>query len=318
MVPQTIRCMSDFKIHFLGVGSATPSLRHLPSCQIIDFRGKLYMVDCGEGAQLGMRRMKLKFSRLEQIFISHLHGDHFFGLPGLLSTMALHDKGGKVCVHLPEQGVKWLTNTMDLFCHERPYDLEIKAIPQNGGIIHEEKSLTVEAIPLQHRIACTGFIFREGKKSRHLRGDMVKWLQIPIAQLKDIKEGADYISEDGKVYTNEMLTTDADQSVSYAYCSDTIYLPELYEKLKGVDAIYHETTYLETDKAKAKERFHSTAAEAARVAVDAGAKRLIMGHYSKSYHDLSGHINEATAEAKKLGATALEITASDEGLTINL
>lgn len=293
-------------------------MRHLPSCQVIDFRGKLYMIDCGEGGQLGMRRMKLKFSRLEHIFISHLHGDHFFGLPGLLSTMALHGKGGTVTVHLPEQGVKWLRETMDMFCRERPYELIIDPIPAEGGIVLEEKSLTVEAVPLQHRVACTGFIFREGAKLRHLRGDMVDWLQIPIAQLKGIKEGADYTAPDGKTYANELLTTDPIPSASYAYCSDTIYMPELHERLKGVDAIYHEATYLEADKEKAKARFHSTAAEATRVAAAAGAKQLILGHYSKSYPDLSGHQAEAEEEARKLGADQMKITTADEGLTIEL
>ncbi|MDE6542965.1 MAG: ribonuclease Z [Muribaculaceae bacterium] len=310
--------MSDFKIHYLGVGSATPSMRHLPSCQVIDFRGKLYMIDCGEGAQLSMRRMGLKFSRLEHIFISHLHGDHFFGLPGLLSTLALHDKGGKLIVHLPEQGVKWLKETMDMFCRERPYELEIKVIPPEGGILLEEKALTIEAFPLQHRVACTGFIFREAQKPRHLRGDMVKWLQIPVAQLKAIKEGADYTTPDGKVYSNEMLTTEADRAASYAYCSDTVYMPELHKRLAGIDVIYHEATYLDTEKEKAKARFHSTAAEATRVAAAAGAKRLVLGHYSKAYPGLSGHIEEAEKEALKLGAELMEITAADEDMTINL
>lgn len=310
--------MSEFKVHYLGVGSATPSLRHQPSSQVIEFRGRLYMIDCGEGAQLGMRKMRLKFSRLEHIFISHLHGDHFFGLPGLLSTLALHGKGGTLTVHLPEQGVEWLTETMEMFCRERPYKLIINAIPPSGGLLLEEKSLTVEAIPLRHRIACTGFIFREGAKSRHLRGDMIKWLQIPVGQIKEIKEGADYIAPDGKVFTNDMLTTDADPSGSYAYCSDTIFMPDLHKRLAGVNVVYHETTYLEEDKEKAKARFHSTAAEACRVAAAAGARHLVMGHYSKSYPDMAGHIAEAEKECLSLGAETMRITAADEGLTIDL
>lgn len=310
--------MSDFKVHYLGVGSATPSLRHQPSCQVIDFRGKLFMIDCGEGAQLMMRRMKIKFSRLEHIFISHLHGDHFFGLPGLLSTLALHDKGGRVTVHLPEQGVGWLKETMDMFCRERPYELEIVPIPKAGGVILEEKALTVEAFPLEHRVPCTGFIFREAPRQRHLRGDMVKWLQIPVSQLQKIKDGADYTTPEGKTFTNGQLTTPAEPAASYAYCSDTIYMPELYRKLKGVTTIYHETTYLEADKEKAKARYHSTAAEAVDVAAAAGASQLVMGHYSKSYPCVAGHIEEAQKEALKLGAELMRITAADEGMTLDL
>lgn len=307
--------MTNFKIYYLGVGSATPSLLHQPSCQVIDFRGRLFMVDCGEGAQLGMRRMKLKYSRLEHIFISHLHGDHFFGLPGLLSTMALHEVGGKITVHLPADGVDWLLDTMNRFCTQRSYELIIEPIPAKGGLIYGDESLSVEAFPLRHRIPCTGFLFRSAPGLRKLKKDMVEWLDIPIALRQGIKRGDDYITPDGRLFENARLTDPGLPASSYAYCSDTNFYPAVAQFIKPVDVIYHETTYLERDHDKATQRFHSTAAEAVDIAAMAGARRLVMGHYSKSYNDTLEHIEEAAAEAVKLNYD-LEITAATEGTII--
>lgn len=307
--------MNAFKIHYLGVGSATPSNLHMPSCQVIDFRGRLFMIDCGEGAQLAMRRMHLKFSRLEHIFISHLHGDHFFGLPGLLSTMALHDTGGNVIVHMPRQGVEWLRNTMDMFCYHRSYDLVIEPIDPDGGVVYADDALTITAFPLTHRVPCTGFEFRSAPGLRHLRKDMVEWLDIPIKLRHAIKEGADYVTDDGRRFENDRLTTPGEPSDSYAYCSDTVFDPGIARYIKPVETIYHEATYLESEKHKARDRFHSTAAQAVKVAVEAQAKRLVIGHYSKSYPGIEGHLLEAQAEARALGSD-LEIIAANEGLTL--
>lgn len=304
--------MTDFKVYFLGVGSATPSLIHQPSCQVIDFRGKLFMIDCGEGAQLGMRRMKLKYSRIEHIFISHLHGDHFFGLPGLLSTMALHDIGGKVTVHIPAEGVEWLQKTMDMFCSHRSYELVIEPIEANGGLILDDKSLSVHAFPLRHRVPCTGFLFRVKPGLRHLRKDMVDWLDIPIALRQSIKEGASYTTPDGRLFDNSMLTTPGSPGASYAYCSDTIFDLSVAEQIRRVDVLYHEATYLEQERDKAKQRYHSTASDAVKVAMAAQAKKLILGHYSKSYVDSAGHLAEALAEAHKNNCS-LEIFTANEG-----
>lgn len=285
--------MAQFQVNILGCGSATPSLRHLPSCQVIDFRDKLMMIDCGEGAQLSMRRMKIKFSRLNNIFISHLHGDHCLGLPGLLSTLSLHDISGTVTVHTFAEGAEILSKTIDFFCRERSYELKFNIIKPEKTIIYEDKAMIVETFPLYHRVPCTGFIFREKPKLRHLRGDMIRFFEIPVSQLYSIKEGADYITPDGKVIENSRLTTDADPSVSYAYCSDTLYDPRVAEAVKGVDVIYHEATYDDAEMAKAHQRGHSTAGEAARIARQAGASKLILGHFSKSYLSEDKHLADA-------------------------
>lgn len=260
------------------------SARHQPSCQVVDFRDKLFMIDCGEGAQSWFRRMGLKFSRLGHIFISHLHGDHVFGLPGLLSTMSLHDVQGTVTIHIFKEGAELLKSWMDFFNRQSSFEIIYDIIePGERRVIYEDSGLTVETFPLYHRIPCTGFIFREKPKARHLRGDMVKFLGIPVSQLQAIKNGADYVKPDGTVVPNDRLTTPADPSVSYAYCSDTMYDKRVARDVAGVDTIYHEATYHSSLEATARERGHSTSLQAAVTARDAGASRLIIGHFSKRY-----------------------------------
>lgn len=276
--------MAKFQVNILGCGSATPSARHQPSCQVIDFRDKLFMIDCGEGAQSAFRRMGLKFSRLGHIFISHLHGDHVFGLPGLLSTMSLHGVQGRVTIHVFPDGARLLKSWMDYFNRQSTFEIVYDIIePGERKVIYEDTGLTVETFPLYHRIPCTGFIFREKPKLRHLRGDMIKFFNVPVSALKSIKEGADYVTPDGEVIDNARLTTPADASVSYAYCSDTMYDPRVVKDIAGVDTVYHEATYHSSLLSTAVERGHSTSLQAATVARDAGANRLIIGHYSKRY-----------------------------------
>ena len=287
--------MAEFSVNILGCGSATPSLRHLPSCQVINYRERLLMVDCGEGAQLGMRRNHLKFSRLTDIFISHLHGDHCLGLPGLLSTLALHETGGTVTVHTFAEGADLFRQVVDFFCRERSYELKFNVITPDTGIIYDDDSLTVETIPLYHRVKCTGFIFREKPKLRHINREMIDFYNVPVSKRHAIKEGADFITPDGQIIANERLTTPANPSVSYAYCSDTSFNPRLAEALQGVDVIYHEATYANDNASKAAQRGHATAAEAAEIARLAGAKLLIIGHFSKSYLNEDAHLAEARA-----------------------
>lgn len=308
--------MAQMELNILGCGSATPTARHLPSSQVIDIRDNLYMIDCGEGAQINLRRQHLKFSRLHNIFLSHLHGDHCLGLPGLLSTMSLNKIGGTVTIHTFADGADILSRVMDYFCRERSFELKFNIIDPSGSqLIYEDNAITVETIPLYHRVPCVGFIFREKPKSRHLRGDMVKFYNIPTYRLSAIKSGEDYVTPDGTFIANERLTTDPDPSLSYAYCSDTQYDPRVAEAVKGVDVIYHEATYTDLHAAKAAARGHSTASEAARTARDAGAKLLILGHYSKSYPDEETHLAEARAifpatiaanEGLKVDITAIE------------
>ncbi len=265
--------MAKFQVNILGCGSATPTARHQPSCQVVDFRDKLFMIDCGEGAQLMFRRLGLKFSRLNHIFISHLHGDHLFGLPGLLSTMALHQISGSVTVHIFRDGARLMKEWMDFFNRNSPFEIIYDIIEEGERrIVYEDSGLTVETFPLYHRTPCSGFIFREKPKQRHLRGDAVRFHNVPVSQLKNIKDGGDYVKDDGTVIPNAMLTTDADPSMSYAYCSDTMMDKRVAADIKGVDTVYHEATYDDSLEAMASERGHSTARQAALIAAGAGLR----------------------------------------------
>lgn len=303
--------MGQFEIDILGCGSATPSARHNPSCQIINFRGRLMMIDCGEGAQVEMRRMKLSFARLSHIFISHMHGDHVFGLPGLLSTMALHDKGGCVDIWLPADGVQVMKSITDYFCRESPFEIRYHPVEGEGGELFCDHALSVSAFPLYHRVACYGYIFREQPKPRHINGEMVRFYNVPVAQLARLKEGADFVTPDGEVIANNRLTTPADPAVSYAYCSDTVFSEKVAQAVKGVDLLYHEATYDDTFADKARERGHSTAREAAIIARMAGVKQLMIGHYSKRYVDTDLLVSQAREEFDA-------VIPADEGLRVEL
>lgn len=286
--------MTNFDVHILGCGSATPSLRHLPACQVINFRERLLMVDCGEGAQLSMRRQRLKFSRLTDVFISHLHGDHFLGLPGLLSTLALHQEGGAITIHTTAEGERLLRTIMNVLCRDTSFDLRYNIFDASkGGVLLDDKNLTVTAFPLYHRVPCYGFRFDEKPKSRHIKGDTVRFYNIPHYRINDIKAGADFVTSDGRIIPNEVLTTDADPSGSYAYCSDTAFDTRVADAVKGVDVLYHEATYGDDSAHKAAPRGHSTAREAAEIARLAGARELVLGHFSKIYLDETPLVEQA-------------------------
>lgn len=304
--------MTQFSVNILGCGSASPSSRHQPSCQVVDFRGNLFMIDCGEGAQSQMNRFHLKGNRLAHIFISHLHGDHVLGLPGLLSTLDLNQKNGSVTIHTFPEGIKILRQITDFFCEYSSFDIIYEPVSHNGGRVFENNALTIDAFPLDHSKPCVGYLFREKEKMRHLNGEMAEFFNIPISQRAAIRAGADFVTPDGQVIDNRRLTFDPDPTVSYAYCSDTRFMPSLAQRLRGVDTIYHEATYDDTKADKAKMRGHSTAGEAAAVARDAGAKRLILGHFSKSYHDENIHLQQAKAVFPG------EVIIANEGMKIDL
>lgn len=277
--------MAEFSVYTLGCGSAKPTLKHQPSCTIVDHHDTLYMIDCGEGAQRSFQMQRLKFSRLRHIFLTHLHGDHVLGLPGLVSSLALGGIGGKLTIHTFAEGEKILRQVFDFFAHDLSYNLEFNIIKPEDKIILETPTLTVRTVKLRHRVPAVGYIFEEKPKLRHIRRDMIDFHQIPKTRIRDIKAGDDYIKPDGTVIHNKMLTTDATPSYSYAHISDTIYMPEIAEKIGSVDLLFHETTYLEENSAEAKARFHSTAKQAATVARDAKARYLLTGHYSSRYSE---------------------------------
>ncbi|MCH5241311.1 MAG: ribonuclease Z [Muribaculaceae bacterium] len=303
--------MSTFTVHTLGCGSARPSLRHQPSCTVVEHRGSLYMIDCGEGAQLGFMRQRLSFSKLRHVFLTHLHGDHVLGLPGLVSTLALSGNGGELTVHTFEEGAKQLKQMIDYFCRDTPFDLNFNIIEPEEKIILDTKSLTIRTIPLNHRVPTVGFVFEEKPKLRHINAEMTTYHQVPISMMKRIKEGEDYVKPDGTVIPNSWLTTDADPSLSYAHIGDTAYMPEIARKIGPVDLMFHETTYLEDLAADAKSRGHSTAKQAAMMAKSANVKQLLTGHYSSRYNDDTPFLKEAQEIFPN-------VILNKEGLRINL
>ena len=285
--------MSTFKIHTLGCGSAKPTLRHQPSSTVVEHRENLFMIDCGEGAQLAFQRQRLKFSRLRHIFLTHLHGDHVLGLPGLISTLGLGGAGGQLTIHTFAEGKKIMQKILNFFARELPFQVDYNVIEPAEGIILDTPSLTVRTIPLQHRVPTVGFVFEEKEKLRHIRREMIDFHQIPNFRIRAIKEGEDFIKPDGTIVPNEILTSAPTPSLSYAHMSDTAYMPELAEKIGPVDLLFHETTYVEQHLAEAAPRGHSTARQAAMVARDAGAKALLTGHYSSRYNDDTIFLDEA-------------------------
>lgn len=304
--------MSYFSVTILGCGSATPTLRHNPSAQLVTYRQQAMLIDCGEGTQLQLRRYGCSFAKISHIFLSHLHGDHFLGLPGLLSTMALHDVGGTVTIHTFAEGAALIRNILDLVCRDRPYTLKFDIIdPKNPGIVYSDSQLEVEAFPLYHRVPCVGYIFREKPKKRHINGEAAKFYGVPHYAMESLREGADLELPDGRVIANSLLTKDPDRAMSYAYCSDTTYDPRVAEAVRGVDVLYHEATYGDNMEAKAKPRGHSTARQAARIAEMAGAGKLVIGHYSKTVENPAILVAEASEEFKN-------VIAANEGLVLNL
>ena len=288
--------MEPFKIHILGCGSALPTLKHNASSQLIEMRGKCFMVDCGEGAQMQFRRSHIHFSKLNAIFISHMHGDHCFGLMGLLSTLGMLGRTSKLRIYAPKDYEPLFRQQVEFFMQTMEYEMEMIPVDtEKQQVIYEDHSLTVETVPLQHRVPCCGFIFREKPTLPHIRRDMIDYYGIPVSQINNIKNGADWTNEDGDMIPNARLVQPADPPRSYAYCSDTRFVPGLKEKVKGVTVLYHESTYTSDQEDRAKIYYHSTARQAATIAAGAGVGTLLLGHYSARYNDEQVLLEEAKA-----------------------
>lgn len=287
--------MEKFEVHILGCGSALPTTRHLATSQVINIREKLFMIDCGEGAQVQLRKSRLKFSRLNHIFISHLHGDHCFGLMGLISTFGMLERTANLHIHCHADLQRILEPQIEFFCKGMPYNVVFELFnPGEQAVIYDDRSVSVETIPLRHRVPCCGFLFREKPTPNHIRRDMIDFYQIPTYLINRIKNGEDYVLEDGTVIPNERLTIPSDSPRSYAYCSDTCYLPRICEQIKGCDLLFHEATFAAADAKRAKETFHTTAPQAAEIAKAAQVKKLVIGHYSARYEDESILLKEAS------------------------
>ena len=286
--------MEPFKVHILGCGSALPTLRHYASSQVVEVRDKVLMLDCAEGTQMQLRRSRVRFTKLSHVFITHLHGDHCFGLIGMISTFGLLGRTATLHIHAPEELGPMLQGQIDFFTHDLGYDIEFHPVDTTKvAVVYEDRSLTVETIPLQHRMPTCGYLIREKQGLPHIRREMIDFYKIPTSQINNIKNGADWTTEEGEVIPNARLVKPAYSPRSYAYCSDTCYLPNLHEQLKGVSTLYHESTYGEDRIQSAEKYCHSTARQAAMVARDAGVGKLLIGHYSSRYQDEHVLLDEA-------------------------
>lgn len=286
--------MQPFKIRILGCGSALPTLKHFASSQIIEVRDKTFMVDCGEGTQIQVRRARIHFNKILAIFITHLHGDHCFGLIGLISTLGMLGRTAPLHIYAPKELGPILKLQMDFFCNGLEYEVNFHEVDTSvAGIVYEDKSVIVKSIPLNHRIACCGYMFSEKPTLPHIRRDMIDFYRIPECYRNNIKNGADWITPEGEVIPNNRLTEPAAAPRSYAYCSDTKYLPELYKLVYGVNLLYHEATYCSENENRASLYYHSTAKQAATVALNAKAKSLLLGHFSARYDNENAILNEA-------------------------
>lgn len=288
--------MEKFELHILGCGSALPTTRHFATSQVVNLRDKLFMIDCGEGAQMQLRKSRLKFSRLNHIFISHLHGDHCFGLLGLISTFSLLGRTAELHIHSPKGLEELFAPMLSFFCKGLSYKVIFHEFETKQPVlIYEDRSMTVTTIPLRHRIPCCGFLFAEKPRPNHIVRDMIDFHQVPVYELNRIKNGADYVTPEGEIISNAVLTIPADAPRRYAYCSDTIYRPEILPQISGVDLLFHEATFAQSEQARAKETHHTTAQQAAQIASDAGVGKLVIGHFSARYEDEQVLHDEAMA-----------------------
>lgn len=304
--------METLSVHILGCGSALPTTKHNPSAQALTLRGKVYLVDCGEGTQLQIRRQGLHFGRIHTIFISHLHGDHCFGLPGLLSTLSMLGRTGELHIHGPEGLTEYIDAHRKSFLAECSYEIITHEHDyRKSEVIHEDPSLCVRSLPLSHRIPTMGFLFEERCAARHLDKPAVDFYQVPRCCYPAILLGESYTAQDGSIIPNNRLTKPGRIPRRYAYCSDTENFPNLIEQVRGVDLLYHEATFGEDLRARLATTAHSTAREAATIALKAEVKRLLIGHYSSRYTDVTPLLDEARSVFPNT-------TAAQEGLIIHL
>lgn len=304
--------MSDFKVHILGCGSALPTRKHLPTAQMLELRGKLYLIDCGEGTQRQIRKMGLCFEAITCIFITHHHGDHIFGLPGLLASMSMLGRNKTLLIIGPRGTERLIAGIRQLFLDWIQFDLVVKEYNDlESQIVFEDKSLRVQSIPLRHKLPCQGYLFTEKVQTRHIDKVSCQFYQVPLKDYPRLLNGEDWYDEAGTCVSNDRLTRPGKQARSYAMCTDTDYLPTLYKLIQGVGTLYHESTFLDGDEERARQTLHSTAREAAKVALDAKVGTLLIGHYSARHTDTSLFVRQAKEVFE-------QTIAVNEGMSINL
>ena len=282
------------KLNILGCYSATPRTFTNPTAQVLEINNHLFLIDCGEGTQVQLRKHKIKFNRIKHIFISHLHGDHFFGLVGLISTFRLLTREADLHIYAPKGLKEVVTLQMKLANSWTNYNIFFHELTsETSEIIFEDEKVEVTTIPLDHRIYTNGFLFKEKEGERKLNMNAVLNTNIDVAYYRKLKQGFDVVNETGELIKNETVTFPAEKPKSYAFCSDTAYNEAIVPIIKNTDVLYHESTFLEQHAKLAPKTKHSTAKEAASIAKQANVGKLILGHYSTRYDDLNAFKKEA-------------------------
>lgn len=284
----------NFEVTILGSGAAVPTLRRNPTSQYVVCNDRHILIDCGEGTQMQIRNYGIRFQRLTHILISHLHGDHFFGLVGLLSTMHLMGRDKGITVYGPKELESIIKSQLEIGGAKLDFDLQFVATdPKNSQLIFEDKLIEIHSFPLKHRIPTTGFLIREKAKEFNLNSEAIKGSGLKIEHFHLLKKGEDVLDEDGQIFRFKDYTFPPKPSYSYAFCSDTKYDVSIVPYVKDVSVLYHEATFTEKDSERAKATFHSTAAQAADIAKRANAGKLYLGHLSARYESTAAHLSEA-------------------------
>jgi len=284
----------NFSVTILGCNSAIPTATRYPTAQIVNVQENYYLVDCGEGTQIQLRRNKIKFQRIDAIFISHLHGDHFFGLIGLVTTMQLLGRTRPLQIFGPSELEAILNIQLDKSRYGLHFELKFEALDfATSKVIYEDDKVEVKTILLSHSIPCCGFRFQEKERPRKLNKFALDKFEVPMECYGKLKRGEDFVNAEGEIIQNSVLTADPIPARTYAYCSDTSYNEGIIPDIQGVDLLYHEATFLHDMKERAVQTCHSTALEAGMIAAKAAVKRLVIGHYSARYGDLDPLVAEA-------------------------
>jgi ribonuclease Z len=301
-----------FETTILGCGAAAPTGKHSPSAQVLNIHDKLFLVDCGEGTQMQMRKFKVKMQRINEVFITHMHGDHYLGLMGFISSMHLLGRKAKLTVYGPAELKAILELQLKASQTFLEYPLEVVAVDTAAKqCIYDDKSLRVYSFPMKHRIECCGYLFEEKERKPKITKESIARYGLIPSQIIQLKNGLSVVLEDGSTLEPETVCDDPEPPKRYAYCSDTAYSEKVIEAIKGCSTVYHESTFLESEAERAKSTFHSTATQAAQVAKAAGAKRLILGHFSSRY---------ATEELFKVEASAIfnNVSLANEGMVFTV
>jgi ribonuclease Z len=282
------------KLTILGCYAATPRTLTNPTSQVLEIRNRMFLIDCAEGTQVQLRKNKIKFSKINHIFISHLHGDHFYGLIGLVSSFMLLNRTTDLHIYGPKGIKEVITLQLRLSNAWTSYGLYFHELESKAPeVVYEDEKVIVSTIPLRHRIYTNGYLFTEKTGEKKLNAEAMKKYQIEVCYFQNIKNGKDITLEDGTVISNDVLTFEPVPAKSYAFCSDTVYDESIVETIQNVDILYHESTFLESEAALAERTMHSTAKEAARIALKANVKQLILGHYSTRYDSIALFKEEA-------------------------